>query len=66
VVFNRVYHKRARRMHLAGTDLNLHLHTIRVTAKPDLGFYPKRWEEREVPVPKHLIELLASGRIRED
>jgi integrase/recombinase XerD len=45
-------------MHLAGEDINLHVHTIRVTAKPDLGFYPKRWEEREVPVPKHLIQLL--------
>jgi integrase len=31
---------------------------VRVTAKPDLGFSPKRWEEREVPVPKRLIELL--------
>jgi integrase/recombinase XerD len=45
-------------MHLAEEDINLHVHTIRVTAKPDLGFYPKRWEEREVPVPKHLIQLL--------
>ena len=45
-------------VHLAAKDINLQLHTIRVTAKPDLGFYPKRWEEREVPVPKHLIELL--------
>ena len=24
---------------------------MRVTAKPELGFYPKRWEEREVPMP---------------
>jgi hypothetical protein len=31
---------------------------IRVTSKPYLGFWPKRWEEREVPVPKPLIELL--------
>ena len=45
-------------MHLAWPDVNSSLHTIRVTAKPDLGFYPKRWEEREVPVPKRLIEIL--------
>jgi integrase/recombinase XerD len=45
-------------MHLAWEDVNFALHTVRVTAKPDLGFYPKRWEEREVPVPKALAELL--------
>ena len=45
-------------MHLAWEDINFPLHTIRVTAMPDLGFYPKRWEEREVPVPKQLVELL--------
>ena len=31
---------------------------MRVTAKPELGFYPKRWEEREVPIPVQLIGLL--------
>ena len=31
---------------------------LRVTAKPELGFYPKRWEEREVPIPVQLIGLL--------
>lgn len=44
--------------HLCWPDLNFNLNTIRVTSKPDLGFWPKRWEEREVPVPKPLIELL--------
>jgi len=45
-------------MYLSWTDLNLDLRTIRVTAKPELGFYAKRWEEREVPVTGHLIEIL--------
>ena len=45
-------------VHLCWPDLNFKLNTIRVTSKPDLGFWPKRWEEREVPVPKPLIELL--------
>ncbi len=45
-------------VHLFWTDANFTLNTVRVTAKPDLGFWPKRWEEREVPVPKALIELL--------
>jgi integrase len=45
-------------VHLFWSDINFTLNTVRVTAKPELGFYPKRWEEREVPVPKDLIELL--------
>lgn len=46
-------------MYLYWSDLNLKLHTVRVTAKPDRGFYPKRWEEREVPMHARLAELLA-------
>jgi integrase len=45
-------------VHLSWEDINFTLNTARVTAKPDLGFSPKRWEEREVPVPKRLNELL--------
>lgn len=43
-------------VHLQWQDLNLKLRTVRVTAKPHLGFYPKRWEEREVPLPAQLAE----------
>jgi integrase/recombinase XerD len=39
-------------------DFNLKLRTIRVTSKPHLGFSPKRWEEREIPIPVQLAELL--------
>lgn len=46
-------------VHLTWDDVNFTLNTLKVTAKPDLGFSPKRWEEREVPVPKQLIELLS-------
>jgi len=45
-------------VHLSWEDINSKLDTIKVTAKPDLGFYPKRWEDREVPVPKRLISRL--------
>jgi integrase len=45
-------------VHLFWTDLSFELQTVRVTAKPELGFYPKRWEEREVPIPVQLIGLL--------
>lgn len=46
-------------MHLYWSDINFNCRTLRVTSKPDLRFFPKRWEEREVPVPTHLIQLLA-------
>lgn len=45
-------------VHLFWTDVSFELQTVRVTAKPELGFYPKRWEEREVPIPVQLIKLL--------
>jgi integrase len=45
-------------VHLFWTDVSFELQTVRVTAKPEMGFYPKRWEEREVPIPVKLIELL--------
>lgn len=46
-------------VHLTWSDINFSLTTVKVTVKPDLGFSPKRWEEREVPVPKQLIKLLS-------
>ena len=46
-------------VHLFWPDVHVTLNTIRVTAKPDLGFWPKRWEEREVPVVKAVVDLLA-------
>ncbi len=51
-------------VHLYWNDINAALRTVRVTAKPELGFSPKRWEEREVPVPKQLIELLENHQHR--
>ena len=45
-------------MFLYWSDVNFELRTVRVTAKRELGFYPKRWEDREVPAPVELIEEL--------
>jgi integrase/recombinase XerD len=45
-------------IYLEWTDIHLDLRTVRVTSKPDVGFYPKRWEEREVPIPAQLVEIL--------
>ena len=32
-------------VHLFWTDVSFEFQTVRVTAKPEFGFYPKRWEE---------------------
>jgi integrase len=53
-------------VHLFWSDINFTLHTIRVTAKPDLGFWPKRWEEREVPVLKAVVGLLENHARRKN
>ena len=45
-------------VYLCWDDINFTLNMVKVTAKSELGFYPKRWEEREVPVPKQLVALL--------
>src|SRR5579871_5775986 len=47
-------------VHLCWPDVNFALTTIRLTSKPELGFWPKRWEEREVPTPRALLDLLAA------
>jgi len=52
-------------MYLFWGDINVELRTIRVTAKAERGFYPKRWEEREVPIAMHLVELLRQHPRRE-
>lgn len=51
-------------MYLYWSDVNFELRTVRVTAKPELGFYPKRWEDREVPAPVELLEVLRKYRHR--
>jgi len=43
-------------------DIDFKHMAVRVTAKPHWGFHPKNWEEREVPVPEKLIQLLQKFR----
>lgn len=44
-------------MYLFWSDVSSQLRTIRVTAKPDLGFSPKRCEEREIPLHAELAKI---------
>jgi integrase len=39
-------------------DVDLKNGVVRVTTKPEHGFRPKDWEEREVPIPDKLIHSL--------
>ena len=48
-------------MFLRWSDVNFELRTVRVTSKPELGFYPKRWEDREIPAPVELIDELSEA-----
>jgi integrase len=40
------------------SDVDLRHGVARVTAKPEHGFRPKDWEEREVPIPDRLVASL--------
>ena len=44
--------------HVTWPDIDFGNHVVRVKAKPKLGFIPKDWEEREVPIPDRLYNTL--------
>jgi len=43
-------------------DIDFQSKTFTITAKPDLGFTPKDFEERSVPLPDALVEALQARR----
>lgn len=49
-------------MHGYWSDVNFGASTVRVTHKPNYGWTPKRYKEREVPVPAKLIQSLKALR----
>jgi len=49
----------------AWRDIDFRRGTVRVTAKPQLGFKPKNKEEREIPVPSALLEALKDYKNRQ-
>lgn len=44
--------------HVTRADLDLKEQVVRVTEKPQWGFIPKNWEQREVPIPDRLVASL--------
>jgi len=51
-------------MHTYWADVNLNHATVRVTHKPDRGWTPKAYKEREIPIPARLVSLLRDLKTR--
>jgi integrase/recombinase XerD len=48
------------------TDVNLTSHTVRVSHKPDRGWTPKAYKEREIPIPVKLVKSLKALKAKSD
>ena len=53
-------------MHTYWSDVNLASHTVRVSHKPELGWTPKAYKEREIPTPEKLIAELKAHKATSD
>jgi integrase/recombinase XerD len=53
-------------MHTYWTDVNLTSHAVRVSHKPDLGWTPKAYKEREIPIPAKLVKSLKALKAKSD
>jgi len=49
-------------MHTYWADINFKACTVRVSHKPDRGWTPKAYKEREIPVPDKLMESLKAWK----
>ncbi len=47
-------------------DVNLPSHTVRVSHKPDRGWSPKAYKEREIPIPEKLAKSLRMRKATSD
>ena len=53
-------------MHCSWEDINLSRSTVTVRYKPEYGFSPKNYREREIPIPAKLIKKLKSAKAKAD
>ena len=53
-------------MHCYWSDINFTATTVRVTHKPDLGWTPKAYKERTIPIPARLVDSLKAHRAKSD
>jgi integrase/recombinase XerD len=53
-------------MHTYWSDVNFAAATVRVTHKPDRGWTPKAYKEREIPIPAKLAKSLKAWKTKSD
>jgi len=53
-------------MHCSWDDVNLARAIVTVRYKPEYGFSPKNYKEREVPIPAQLVKHLKAWRAKSD
>jgi len=53
-------------MHTYWSDVNLKQSIVKVSHKPDRGWTPKAYKEREIPIPEKLVEALKAWKAKSD
>jgi integrase len=53
-------------MYTYWSDVNFAAATVRVTHKPDRGWTPKAYKEREIPIPAKLVKALKAWKAKAD
>src|SRR5450755_563285 len=53
-------------MYTYWSDVNLASHTVRVSHKPDRGWTPKAYKEREIPIPTKLAKSLKAWKAKSE
>jgi integrase/recombinase XerD len=53
-------------MHCSWDDINLSRGTVTVRYKPEYGFSPKNYREREIPIPTKLVKGLKAWKTKAD
>lgn len=53
-------------MHTYWSDINFAASTVRVSHKPDRGWTPKAYKEREIPIPAKLVKSLKAWKAKSD
>jgi integrase/recombinase XerD len=53
-------------MHTYWSDVNFTASTVRVSHKPDRGWTPKAYKEREIPIPAKLVKGLKAWKVKSD
>jgi integrase len=53
-------------MYTYWSDVNFAASTVRVSHKPDRGWTPKAYKEREIPIPAKLVKSLRAWKAKSD